>query len=313
MSRNRLVIIFLFLALTLMSCNLTSMLPGNRGDSESVNEDTAEIDQNVQTDEPMQGLESSEIESSEPEGESPNNSAPSSSATMSKQTACDHPYFPMREGASWVYYEPEEGYYHHWEIVRVEGDAQNATAYMTSHVGQFDELTEELKQTAIKIEYNWLCTAGEGIVSFDMAVLEIPNMEGQEFELTMNFVDGEGVMLPPADLMEPGFNWEMSVLMNFTMPAMMNAEGTMTLKDYYTVVSKDPVEFDGQAFEAVQYQREFDSEMELSLGGSPVSFPFMDLDFQTQTTLAKGIGYITLDSETDFGNTGLQLIRYYIP
>lgn len=313
MSRHRLVIIFLFFALTLMACNLTSMLPGNREDAESVNEDTTDIDQNMLTDEPMQGLESLEVESSEPEGETLNNSESPVTNPLVIQTACDHPFFPMREGATWVYFEPEEDYYHHWEVIRVEGDAQNATALMTSHIGQFSELTEELKQTAIKIEYNWVCTAAEGIVSFDLAVLEIPNIEDQEFEMTMTFVDGEGVMLPAADLLEPGYSWEMSVQMNFSMPAMMNAEGTMTFVDYYTVVTKDPVEFNGQTFDGIQYEREFDSEMELTLGGAPMSLPFMDLDFQTKTILAKGIGYIQLDSDSDFGTTGLQLMRYNIP
>ncbi|MBW6475052.1 MAG: hypothetical protein K0B14_18140 [Anaerolineaceae bacterium] len=312
MKRYRLVFI-LFLALTLMACNLTSNLPGNRGDTESEVEETAEIDQNVQADEPVEGLKPSEVETPEPEVETVNNSVPSDSASMGKESACDHPYFPMREGASWVYYEPEEDYYHFWEVVSVEGDSQNATALMTSHIGQFSELTEELKQTAIKIEYNWVCTAAEGIVSFDLAVLEIPNIEDQEFEMTMTFVDGEGVMLPAADLLEPGYSWEMSVQMNFSMPAMMNAEGTMTFVDYYTVVTKDPVEFNGQTFEGIQYEREFDSEMELTLGGAPVSLPFIDLDFQTKTILAKGIGYIKLDSDSDFGATGLQLIRYNIP
>ncbi len=50
------------------------------------------------------------------------------------------------------------------------------------------------------------------------------------------------------------------------------------------------------------------------LNGVAMPLPNIDFDFQTYTVMAKGVGYIILDSEsTDFGNTGLQLIRYNIP
>lgn len=99
----------------------------------------------------------------------------------------------------------------------------------------------------------------------------------------------------------------------FEMEEMMGAKGTMDVTDYYTVVSNDPVNFDGQTFDGVQFQREFDSVMEMSVNGVQMSLPNFDLDFKTTTIMAKGIGYIILDSESDFGSTGLRLIRYNIP
>jgi len=248
-----------------------------------------------------------------PTEEEPMDTTQSNTSSSAQSTACDHPYFPLRPGASWVYFEPEESYYHHWDVLRVEGDEQNATAVMTAYIGEFSELTEEVKPQMIRIEYNWVCSAEEGIVSFDMATLEIPEIEGQEFEMTLTFVDGEGVMLPPADKLNVGDTWDMTLQMNFSMPEMMDAEGTMTMNDFYTVVNHDSVVVLDKDVDGLQYEREFDIEMEINLGGLSTSMPTQFVDYKTTTSLAKGIGFVTLDSEGSFGNTGLQLISYNIP
>jgi hypothetical protein len=305
MKRNRLVFIILFFALTLMACNLTSMLPGNDEAPEPTLEATQETSVEALPEKPM--------EEPTPEPLSDSINSPESSQVSGIQSACDHPYLPMREGATWVYHEASEEYYYHWEIVDVEGDLQNATANMTIHVSKYNEPTEEQKEEAILINYNWTCSADEGIVSFDMATLELNEIEGLEYSMTMTFIDGEGVLLPPADQLDPGSTWEMSMRSEFEMEELMGAKGTMDVTDYYTVINKDPVTFNGEEFEGVKFEREFDSVMDLSLNGVAMSLPNFDLDFKSTTIMAKGIGYITLDSDSDFGDTGLELIRYNIP
>ena len=313
MARFRLVFIFLILSLTLMACNLTNMISGNQDEPEvDVTPETSmdslfedEMDLEADQDESMNGNQQEQTT------ESMDSSQGSFSTDAS--TACDHPYFPMREGSTWVYFEPEESYYHHWEVLSVEGDTQNASALMVSHVGEFSELTEDAKQGAIRIEYNWMCSAEDGIVSFDLAVLEVPQMEGIELEMTMTFEEGSGVMLPPAGRLTPGYSWEMSMKMNFAMPALMNAEGTMISRDFYIVTNNDPVNFDGQEFEGLQYEREFETEMEIFLGGVASNMPNEFMNIQTVTSLAKGVGFVTLDSDTTLGSTGLELVRYFIP
>ncbi len=321
MSRFRLGFIFLFLSLVLMSCNLTNMLPFNNDENVSEIVETAVSSvEDLQSPESMDEAEDQTEFNAEPmeTQTAPSNDAiesnqSSSASSNAQSTACDHPYFPMRPGSSWVYFEPEESYYHHWDVLSVEGDEQNATAVMTAHIGEFSELTEEAKSQMIFIEYNWVCSADEGIVSFDLATLEIPEIEGQEFEMTLTFVDGEGVMLPPADKMNVGDTWDMTLQMDFSMPELMDAEGTMTLYDFYMVLNHDTVEVLGNDFEGLQYDREFDIEMEINLGGASTSMPTQFVDYQTVTTVAKGVGFVKLDSKGDFGDTGLQLISYNIP
>ncbi|HSM25591.1 MAG TPA: hypothetical protein VK856_12065 [Anaerolineaceae bacterium] len=313
MARFRLVSIFLFLSLTLMACNFTNMISGNQEEPEiDVTPETSmdsvsEGEMNLEVDQEESMNDNQEEQTTEPMDSS------QGSFTNAASTACDHPYFPMREGSTWVYFEPEESYYHHWEVLSVEGDAQNASALMVSHVGEFSELTEEAKLDAIRIEYNWMCSAEEGIVSFDLAVLEVPQMEGIELEMTMTFEEGEGVILPPAHLLEPGYSWEMSLKMNFAMPALMDAEGTMLSRDFYIVTNNDPVEFNGQEFEGLQYEREFETEMEFFLGGVASNMQNEFLNINTVTTMGKGVGFITLDSDTTLGSTGLELVSFFIP
>lgn len=321
MSRFRLGFIFLFLTLVLMSCNLTNMLPFNNDENVSEIVETAVSSvEDLQSPESMDEAEDqTEINAepmetqTEPSNDAIESNQSSSASSNAQSTACDHPYFPMRLGSSWVYFEPEESYYHHWDVLNVEGDEQNATAVMTAHIGEFSELTEEAKSQMIFIEYNWVCSADEGIVSFDLATLEIPEIEGQEFEMTLTFVDGEGVMLPPADKMNVGDTWDMTLQMDFSMPELMDAEGTMTLNDFYTVVNHDTVDVLGRDLYGLQYNREFDIKMEINLGGASTSMPTQFVDYQTVTTVAKGVGFVTLDSKGDFGDTGLQLISYNIP
>ncbi len=242
-----------------------------------------------------------------------NSSESSSSASTGSQSACDHPYFPLREGASWVYYDSSDVYYYHWEVDSVSGDMQNANAVMQVYITEFEEPTDEQKQAATQIEYNWVCSAEKGIVSFDLATLNVANMGDDSFTMTMENVEGEGVMLPPADLLKPGYTWELIISADFSAEAFMGATGSIQATDFYTVLSTDPVELNGETYDGLQYQREFENNMELMLNGMEVALPNIDFDFQSVSVMAKGIGFVKLDSDSDFGTTGLQLIRYNIP
>lgn len=315
MKRNRLVFIFLFLALTLMACNLTNMLPGNQAEQDPLSEVTPDPGMDEMTNDPTQAAEVVEDSNSESETETEtmNNSESSSSTSMDPQSACDHPYFPLREGATWVYFDPSDVYYYHWEVVSVSGDNENANADMQVYITEFDEPTDEQKESATQIKYNWVCSAEKGIVSFDLATLNVSDMGDSSFTMTMENIEGEGVMLPPAAQLEPGNTWELTFNADFSAESFMGATGSIQAKDFYTVLSKDSVELNGETFEGLQFQRQFENEMQLMMNGVEVALPNIDLDFQTYTVMAKGIGYVKLDSDSDFGTTGLQLIRYNIP
>lgn len=313
MEQRRLLFIFLFFALILMACNLTSMLPGSQTNTDPMAEPTPDLNVDELENELTQESEVIEDITSENESESVESSETSSPASTAPQSACDHPYFPLREGATWVYYDSSDTYYYHWEVVSVTGDHKNAEAVMQVFITEAEELNEDNKSAAIELEYNWVCSAEEGIVSFDMASLDYSDLGGSSFKMTMENVEGEGVMLPPADRLESGSDWEMTFNADFSVEGLIGATGNAQVNDFYTVLSNDPVEFNGETFEGLQYQREFNIDMLMTMNGVEVDLPNIDFDSQTFTVLAKGIGFVTLDSETDLGLTGLQLIRYNIP
>ena len=312
MARKRLIFIFLFLSLTLMACNLTNMVTENLINEDTVSE-TIENVLDIPTEESMEPTTAVVADPTEVTEEGMDSSNEMSSASPGQQSACDHPYFPMREGASWVYHDSTSGDYYLWQVDSVSGNMQDANAVMTVFITDFEDPTEEQKQSGIQIEYNWVCSATDGIVSFDLATLSIPEFEDETFNFTLENVVGEGVMIPPADQLQPGFYWQLTLTGEFNMEALMGATGTMQATDVYTVISQDPVDFNGQTFEGLQYQRDFQNEMDISLNGVDMTLPNVDFDFQTLTVMAKGVGYVQLDTDSDFGNTGLQLVRYQIP
>jgi hypothetical protein len=313
MKRYRLGIIFLFLALSLMACNLTSMLSGNQSQQEATSEVTPAPSQDGMSNEPTEAPEDVAEPTSEAGNEPSNGSDTSSSDSAGPQSACDHPYFPLRQDATWVYYDSSDAYYYHWKVTSVTGDTENANAVMQVLITQSEELDEEQKAAAIELEYNWVCSAEEGIVSFDMATLDFSDIGDGSFSMTMGNIEGEGVMLPPADLLEPGYQWNLTFTADFTMEALMGATGKVQVNDFYTVLNKDPVEVNGETFEGLQYQRQFDIDMNMTVGGVDTTIPNMVTDFQTDTTLAKGIGFVIMDNDTQLGSVGLHLIRYNIP
>ncbi len=107
------------------------------------------------------------------------------------QTACDHPYFPLRLGATWEY-ASEFGTYS-WSVTEVSGDLDNASA------------TLNMAMTDVSLAYHWTCTR-DGILSYDYGNVGVSGAEGVDFEV----VSSEGVWLLPAEQLLPGTAWSHS-------------------------------------------------------------------------------------------------------
>jgi hypothetical protein len=84
------------------------------------------------------------------------------------QTACDHPYFPLREGATWTF--SSESGPQTWTVTSVSGDETNATADMAIDMAE------------VSVTYHWTCSP-EGIVSYDFGNISVPGAEGGGFTL----------------------------------------------------------------------------------------------------------------------------------
>ncbi len=136
-------------------------------------------------------------------------------------TACDHPYLPLRPGATWTYSGPNGKLVQ--TVTAVEGDASQATATLSSTVGDSpaDTLTYVCTQDGIR--------RGDSVYGgFD----------------TYKNTFKDGVEVPPADLLEPGYSW------SYTLEE--EAQGSVTEITRSSEVSGvQSVEVGGQTFEAV--------------------------------------------------------------
>ncbi len=211
------------------------------------------------------------------------------------QTACDHPYFPMRTGATWVYKatSSEASFTTTMAVTSVTGDAESAEAEMTMTL-------EDLV-----ITYHWVCTRTGGLQSFDYALSGLSSASGASSDVT-----GEGVFLPPADQLVVNGTWTYSSSGTMTMEAggaSMSGSATNTANNTVAgfVASVDVA--GGTVNDVMTVLSE--QTTQVSFGG--IDTPAM----ATRSTLefAKGIGLVSSASAGDAGYSNMELLSYTIP
>lgn len=209
------------------------------------------------------------------------------------QTACDHPYLPMRPGATWTYSSSSGPLT--WTIESVSGDASQATATMVWTIAE------------VTGRYNWNCDVA-GMTSFDFGSL---SLEGTAFS-EINVTKKSGVWLPAADLLTPGYSWLYSYDydMKFSMPGVSEVvSGQSSVAENNTVTGASPVSFGGQTFEGLQLNRTGQHTTQVIM--SNITVPPTTIDTGSDWELARGIGIVRWTSSND-GSTS-ELVSYSIP
>ena len=215
-----------------------------------------------------------------------------------KQTACDHPYFPMRIGSKWTFNNGADTMI--WEITDVQGDLDNATAQMTNTAGD------------LLLEYQWNCSAEDGLVSFDFATLGL-----QDFgtDVTMENALLEGNFMPDASEMVPGYSWNLlfSGMLNFTQAAgdqTIEVNADLISDQTFTVVGDDPVSVGDQTFDGIQVEESNTISIVINMMGSEVP---QEISIGSLMQLGYGVGVVRQDYDSDFGSETQQLVEFYIP
>jgi hypothetical protein len=211
-------------------------------------------------------------------------------AGYDSQTACDHPYFPLRQGATWTYSSEFGGYT--WTVTEVTGDLENATA------------TLQMAVTDATITYHWNCSA-EGVVSYDFGNIAISSAEG---DMSMNIISTEGAWLLPPDQMEEGATWTHSYEIEMSMPA-EGGGGTITSQSTqnFTAGGLETSETEAGSFETLRVD---------STAVNTVSFPGFPGTTSTSTStfwLARGVGIIRSESVSEGSSSSSVLVSYSIP
>jgi len=215
-----------------------------------------------------------------------------------QQTACDHPYFPMRTGSTWTFVNGADTMV--WVITDVQGDLDNASAMMTNTIDN------------IVIEYKWDCSSENGLSSFDFATLGIQDLGT---EVTMDNMVLEGTFLLPADQLELGAAWNLVLdgVLNISQEAggqTMEITANLVSDQHFTVTGSDPVSFEDQTVDGLQVEESNALSIVMNVAGTEVA---QDLSLGSIMQLGYGIGIVRQDYTSDFGAESQELISFYIP
>lgn len=217
------------------------------------------------------------------------------------QTACDNPYFPLRQGSTWTYADSMGGGLT-WEIVEVTGDLQNAEATMQMTIPDED----------FEFVYTWECSVDGGLVSYDFASQGLSQL-GLEMEL--NIEEGTGHFLPPLDNLDPGYTWDslFSSTFNFTTDESgeeMDVSGEMEIEQSNTVLSASPVTVNEVNAEGLQIEQVSQMLMTMMVMDQSMT---NEIPMRNLLELGRGIGIVRQTSSNDFGDVTMDLVSWYVP
>ncbi len=203
------------------------------------------------------------------------------------QTACDHPFMPLRPGATWTY-ASADGNPYTYAVTGVVGDPMSAVAHVT------------VTGPGTETNHVWNCAAGEGLLRYMVR----DSMSGLA-PVEASLAQASGVLLPRPDWLTPGAEWASLVSLDTytTDPVGGSTTGGMTYEDYYTLVSTSPVTVGDQTFEGLQVAREGKSTIWFMIG-SQTSKPIVRNKSET-LVYAYGVGLVQ-------SGTG-ELVSYNIP
>jgi hypothetical protein len=217
--------------------------------------------------------------------------AAASPTPASAETACDHPYMPLRTGSSWTYSTPEGTVT--WSVTSAGGSAESA------------EATMEIAMSELSVATHWSCSAA-GIVSYDFASLSVASM-GEV--ASMELVESSGAFLPPAELMVPGYSWPF----NYTLTMHVAAEGieldmTTTSSGTSTVVGMETVSVPAGTFEALRVDGTDNITSSGFMGMEPIN-----ISVNSTYWFAEGVGIVRYSVSTEGSDSGGQLTSYTVP
>jgi len=204
-------------------------------------------------------------------------------ATGVRSTACDHPYFPIRQGAVWNY--SGEGYEYSWRVTGISGDMTNATATIVAEFG-FGPVT-----------YTWSCSAG-GVQHYTMADLGVGT-----FEITSS----EGAALLPPGEFRPGVSWSNS----YTITSTIGIEGigvTITTDVSENHTAGDPFDLSTGLGTFIVIPVSSTSSM-----NSTGDFGDISNSFSSTVYYAQDVGILRVETTTEGATFTTDLVSFSIP
>jgi hypothetical protein len=247
----------------------------------------------AQTREPML------IDTPQPNGEAPEVAAGWGESGTAAQTACDHPYFPLRTGTTWSM-TGGDGEPINWEVINVEGDLEAATAELA------------MRTAGLEFMYTFECSADGSLSSYEFSSQGLPAL-GPEVQIEIS--EGSGFFLPDPDLLEPGYSWDTSFHTTYALSQLesdveVEISGEMDTHQVSRVVSTEPVTFEEKTVPGLLIQQDTEVETAMTMLGETVE---SSLGMGGETVFGRGLGILRQTSFTDFGDFTMEVTEIYVP
>lgn len=215
------------------------------------------------------------------------------------QSACDHPYFPLRTGTAWTM-AGDGGEPITWEVVSVEGDMQSATAEM------------EMRSGELIFNYSWNCSQNGGLASFGFGNQGLSAL-GPDVEVTVS--EGLGMFLAAPHELVPGYSWDTSYHSAYSLTQVdgdleTDINGEMTTLQTSIVLSDEPVTFGDATVPGLLIQQDSQVDMIMSILEQSVE---SSMSTGGEIELGRGLGMLRQTTFTDFGDFALETIEVYVP
>jgi hypothetical protein len=217
--------------------------------------------------------------------------SPEPPPAVGSETACDHPYFPLRSGSSWTY-STSEGT-STWSVGSAGGTANSAEATMAISIPE------------VAMTTHWNCTS-EGIISYDFGNISVAGM-GEI--VSTDVTESSGVFLPAASLLAPGYSWSdnYSVVMTITAEG-FSVDMTMSAAETWTAAGMETVSVPAGTFEAMRVEGTENISMSGFMGMEGVD-TVVDATFW----FAEGVGIVRYTSSSSGYTSVGELTSYSIP
>jgi hypothetical protein len=206
--------------------------------------------------------------------------------------ACDHPYFPLRTGATWTYAATDGTLT--WNVTSAGGSAESASATMGF---SFPGGTTTV---------HWGCGA-EGITSYDFG-----SFSGAGFDDAISFeiVDASGAWFPDPERMVPGYSWSNEYTMNVA-SAFEGASFSMSsaTSQSWTVTGIETVSFGGEERNALR----IDGTSTTTTTAADLPIPIPTMTSSETFWMVEGVGIVRFSTSGEGYSSSGELTSYSIP
>ncbi len=205
------------------------------------------------------------------------------------QTACDHPYFPLRQGATWNF--SSEGYAYSWTVSAVSGDLNNATA---TFVMDFE---------GGSTSFEWTCSS-DGVYSYDVGTFTADALGTVG---SYSVTSQSGARFPAAAELEAGSSWTSEYTTTFeTSVEGFSTSFTTQIQESHSAGAVQSLSTGLGTFDAIPIST-------TTTSSSTTDFGSFSSASSSVCWFARGVGMLSCDSDSEGFSSHVELVSYSVP